>query len=169
MHHASPFRTATLHCPRCPAIALTDGELRHCTRCEGAWIPEETLAEHVSTMQVEMKPTLQWAASTRRIGLPCAACKHTMETLLLFGVPVDRCHSHGVWFDKDEMPEMLRRSAAYVKPAPATTAIAAPVEVGALALDVGAAAVEVALEAASAGIFEGVLEVIGGIFSALDF
>jgi hypothetical protein len=99
----------------------------------------------------------------KRIGLPCAVCKHTMETLLLFQIAVDRCHSHGVWFDKDELAEVLRRST--IKPArpsdPGTTlAIAELAGEGALAVG------EVAVDA---GILEGVLDVLGGIFSAIDF
>lgn len=167
----SPFRTQVLHCPRCPTTELTAGELRHCTTCKGAWIPEQTLAEHVGAMQVEMRPKLDWEVSKKRIGLSCASCRQTMETLLLFGVPVDRCHSHGVWFDKDELAETLRRSASHTQPTPVGNNdgawVAADVA-GEVAIDTAVVATSVAIEA-TPGILEGVLDVIAGIFSAIDF
>jgi Zn-finger nucleic acid-binding protein len=151
-------------------VELSSGELRHCPRCKGSWIPTEVLHEHVSTMQTRIDPKLVWKRSSQRVGLPCAACHHTMETLLLFEVPVDRCHSHGVWFDADELAEVLRRASTHVdvdldaSAARGSTAGA----VAAASLDVTAGVTEVALEAASVGLVEGVLEVIGGIFSAID-
>ena len=166
MHHAAPFRTATIHCPRCRTVALTDGDMRHCVQCKGSWVPEETLHAHISAMTSEVKPVIDWSVTHKRVGLPCAACKHTMETLLLFDIPVDRCHSHGVWFDKDELAEVLRRSS--VKPrteSDGSTGLAVAEVAGDGLVVVG----EVALEAASSGILEGVLEVLGGIFSAIDF
>jgi len=140
--------------------------MRHCTQCKGSWVPEETLHAHISAMTLDVKPKIEWTVTHVRVGLPCAACKHTMETLLVFDIPVDRCHSHGVWFDRDELAEVLRRST--VKPkteSDGSTALAVAEVAGEGALAVG----EVAFEAASSGFFEGVLEVLGEIFSAIDF
>src|SRR5688572_22046071 len=111
-----PFRRATIHCPRCRTTELSDRELRHCTTCEGVWIPNETLAEHVGNMQLDTNPNMVWSVETTRLGLPCALCEHRMEALALFGVPVDRCHSHGAWFDKGQLAETLHRSASHVRP-----------------------------------------------------
>jgi Zn-finger nucleic acid-binding protein len=159
-----PFRTATIHCPRCRSVELTGGDMRHCMQCKGSWVPEEVLHSHITTMTAEVKPKVEWTVTHKRIGLPCAACKHTMETLLLFDIPVDRCHSHGVWFDKDELAEVLHRST--IERAPdGGTALAVAEVAGEVPLAVG----EIALEAASTGILEGMLDVLGGIFSAIDF
>lgn len=158
------YRTAAITCPRCRTVALSSGDMRHCTQCKGSWVPEETLHAHVSVMTGEAKPRVEWTVTHKRLGLPCAVCRHTMETLLLFDIPVDRCHSHGVWFDKDELAEVLRRSTLAPAADPGT-ALAIGEVAGELPLAVG----EVALEAASAGIIEGVLDVLGGIFSAIDF
>lgn len=165
-HDATPFRTATLPCPRCRTAPLTGGELRHCPNCQGSWIPEEALHARFTTMTSEIKPQIRWEVTPARLGLPCAACGHTMEALLLFDVPVDRCHAHGVWFDKDELAAVLHRSAQVRPQSPANagdagTALAAA-EVG------GSVAADVAIEVVP-GILEGVLEVLGGIFSAIDF
>lgn len=166
MDHAAPFRTATIQCPRCRTAELSNGDMRHCPRCKGSWVPEETLHSHISVMTSEVKPQIKWAVTHKRLGLPCAVCKHTMETLLLFDVAVDRCHTHGVWFDKDELSEVLRRST--IKP-PAPKG--APDPVGDLAVaDLAVESVVAVGEvAADAGIIEGVLDVLGGIFSAIDF
>ncbi|HET9483434.1 MAG TPA: zf-TFIIB domain-containing protein [Xanthomonadales bacterium] len=161
MAHGSPFRVATIHCPRCRTSELSHGELRHCATCGGSWIPHETLAEHVGTMQVDSNPRLPWAVTTTRLGLPCAVCKHAMEALTLFGVPADRCHSHGAWFDKDQLAEMLHRSAAHVRREDEPGAALAVADVG------GEIALTAAVETAP-GLLAGVLDVIGGIFSAID-
>jgi Zn-finger nucleic acid-binding protein len=175
---SAPFRTATIDCPRCRTVALTSGELRHCTKCKGSWIPTETLAEHVSTMQANVNPKLIWKHEARE-ALPCAVCRRMMETALLFDVPVDRCEAHGVWFDKDELSESLRRAGTYVEPKPATandpsTGVVVTEGAGALVVE-GAmyGAVELAAEAggaiveASPGVLDGILDVFGGIFGAI--
>ena len=113
-------------------------------------------------MQFDVNPRMAWAASNARLGLPCAVCKHTMEALTLFGVPVDRCHSHGAWFDKDQLAEALRRSSAHVRRDDEPGTALAVADVG------GEIAITAAAEA-TPGVLEGVLDVIGGIFSAIDF
>jgi Zn-finger nucleic acid-binding protein len=156
-----PFRTATLHCPRCRTIELTTSdELRHCASCKGSWVPHEVLAEHVSTMQVDVEPKLVWEISNARLGLPCAACAHRMEPLRLFDVPVDRCHSHGVWFDDEELATVLRHSAAHVEPKPEDDGGSA------VALDIAAGAGEIALEV-GVGVVGVVLEVVLGALGEL--
>jgi Zn-finger nucleic acid-binding protein len=158
-----PFRTALIHCPRCREAELTGGDMRHCMQCKGSWVPEETLHAHISVMTSEVKPRVEWTVTHKRIGLPCAVCKHTMETLLLFEIAVDRCHSHGVWFDKDELAEVLRRSMIKPpQPRDPGTGLAVAELAGEGALAVGEVAVD-------AGILEGVLDVLGEIFSAIDF
>lgn len=176
MDHAAPFRTAPIHCPRCRSRELTNGDMRHCTTCKGSWVPEEVLHEHIVTMTSELPPAIEWKVSHARLGLPCAACKHAMEALLLFDIPVDRCHSHGVWFDAGELAEVLRRST--IKPPPARPPgdgsagwMAAEVAAqGGIELAAeGTVAVAEVVADAGPGILEGVLDVLGGIFSAIDF
>ena len=166
MQHAAPFRTATIYCPRCRTAALSNGDMRHCTVCKGSWVPEETLHSHISVMTAEVKPRIEWSVTHKRLGLPCAVCKHTMETLLLFDIPVDRCHTHGVWFDKDELAEVLRRST--IKPPP-PKGESDPGDAFAVAELAGEGALAAGEIAAEAGILDGVLDVLGGIFSAIDF
>lgn len=109
-------------------------------------------------MQVDLKPKLVWEISNARLGLPCATCGHQMEPLRLFDVPVDRCHSHGVWFDKDELATVLQRSGVHVEPKPE------PPPSG----DAGGGAM-LAVGEVVGGVVEVTLEVLGGIFSLIDF
>ena len=41
---------------------------------------------------------------------PCAECKTPMQTVDLGKVQLDRCPSHGVWFDADELAALLREA-----------------------------------------------------------
>ena len=41
---------------------------------------------------------------------PCAECTTPMQTVDLGSVQLDRCPSHGVWFDADELAALLREA-----------------------------------------------------------
>lgn len=156
----------TTTCPDC-RTELTCGEIQHCTSCRGTWIGQDVLASRVRTMQSLETPTMQWARTHARLGRRCPACMHAMETLTLFDVNVERCHSHGVWFAEGDLSEMLRRSSRLKRADDdGDVALWMCADAGADLLDasvcVGA---EIAAEAVSAGLLEGVLDVIGGIFS----
>lgn len=40
----------------------------------------------------------------------CPACDEAMDEPLIFGIPIDRCAAHGMWFDKRELEEVVKRS-----------------------------------------------------------
>ncbi len=183
-------------CPRCREVPLGDQPLvRHCSRCKGSWIAEETLHAHVAEVRGARPGRLTWRKEGRA-ALMCAICAEPMETLVVRDTPVDRCPQHGVWFDANELAHVLAAVAVAV---PATAAAAADpgresivpelVEGGAeLAIDAAAGAGEVAelagggaelaAEAAEAGggvfevvvggvgfVAEAVVDAIAGIFS----
>lgn len=165
MHHASPFRTAPLACPRCPSSSLGAGALRTCEACQGAWVPEDALHERVSDMQADL-PQLAWRHTPSRPSRPCPECRRMMIAHELFGVPVDRCRPHGVWFDGGELAEVLHRSAAH-RPA---TAVAAAAAAGAV-VPVDTATASTSNVGTDLGVLDavgGVLEILGGIFSIID-
>lgn len=150
MADATPFRTSTLSCPRCPT-ALSRGELGFCERCHGVWIPEPALRDRVSRMQDRPIPVLDWELESRN-PLPCVACREPMQTLALFDVPIDRCAAHGLWFDRDELSTVLLQSRQ-----PAVVAATAA----------GVTAVEpTSTSSVTATIGDG-LDVVGGIFELL--
>ena len=93
-------------CPRCRKVALGDEPLiRHCGRCKGSWIAEETLHERVAAAQ-GAQSGLTWRKEARA-ALMCAICAEPMETLVVRDTPVDRCARHGVWFDVNELAHVL--------------------------------------------------------------
>lgn len=89
-----------------------------------------------------------------------------MDTLLLFDIPVDRCQPHGVWFDKDELADVLERSASLLG-GPPTVAIAPAAEdpvASSIAVDFAGEVLT-----GTSGVTEGILELLGAIVSAIDF
>jgi Zn-finger nucleic acid-binding protein len=144
---------------------LSSSQLHRCSTCDGTWIEEAVLAEHVSTLQSSVPPRIAWSISSERRALPCAACREPMEPRVLFGAAVDRCRSHGVWFDAQELTLVLERAALANVAAPTRSAYGVTDVADAAHLAVGVA--EVA--GASSGVVEVVLDALGAVFSAIDF
>ncbi len=125
------------------------------------------------------RPHLPWSVAVRS-ALPCVVCARPMDTLSLFEVPVDRCRAHGVWFDEHELAEVLRRSAAERVEEPRDRSLGNAfdaIDLGADTVELGAAVavetgldagIEAAVEVGTSGIIEGILDVLGGIFSVVD-
>jgi Zn-finger nucleic acid-binding protein len=159
-----PFRHATAPCPRCRKEALDPGRLQRCGTCDGAWLPEDVLADHVGRMQHAL-PHLAWHADERP-ALPCPRCRAGMEPLALFDIPVDRCRGHGVWFDAGELAEVLERSARAERPSDAAAAEAELAR--AKAADPRLAAMlEASADATGELVVEGAIHVVLGALGAL--
>ena len=45
----------------------------------------------------------------------CPRCTAAMQPLMLYGIKVDRCGEHGVWFDRDELQAALRTASSVEK------------------------------------------------------
>ena len=178
-------------CPRCRNAPLDDQPLvRHCGRCKGSWIAEETLHEHVAHARGAAPGRgLAWRKEGRA-ALMCAICAEPMETLVVrdpkHDTKIDRCPRHGVWFDAGELAQVLA-AVAVVAPAAAAadpareSVVPDLVEGGAeLALEAADAAADAGdLAEAGGGVFEVVIggvgfvaetvvDLVAGIFSALD-
>ncbi len=184
-------------CPRCK-VPLDDQPLvRHCGRCKGSWIAEQVLHERVAEARGAQpgRTALTWRKEGRA-ALMCATCAEPMETLVVSDTPVDRCPRHGVWFDAGELAHVLAAVALAAAPLaapagdPGGESVAGELVEGGVELalesgEVAAAAGEVAVAtgevaaAAGEGVFEVVIggvgvvaetvvDVIAGIFSALD-
>jgi len=97
---------ATLFCPRCETPLARAGFTFRCATCEGAWIEEEVLVgllqERASTL-VE----LSWQPRAEVAPRSCPACRQPMDPVTLGTVSLDRCASHGVWFDAHELAHVL--------------------------------------------------------------
>ena len=115
------------NCPRCRKVALDDQPLvRHCSRCKGSWISEETLHERVAA-EPSARPDgrLTWRKEARA-ALMCATCASPMETLVVRDTPVDRCPRHGIWFDANELAHVLMAVGAVHQVAAASPLAADP-------------------------------------------
>ncbi len=88
---------------RCPACsdAILDKE-GNCRVCGGVWLAEELVEE-----RAESPLELTGGRYSER---HCPACDEKMDEPLIYGVPIDHCQAHGMWFDKSELDEVLLRS-----------------------------------------------------------
>ena len=98
-----------LSCPACGDPLDEAGRTFRCRLCEGAWITEETLVA-ILEQRASTLVELPWKARADDKPRPCAECKANMQTVDLGNVQLDRCPSHGVWFDADELAALLREA-----------------------------------------------------------
>jgi Zn-finger nucleic acid-binding protein len=162
-------------CPRCRKVALDDLPLvRHCPRCKGSWISEDTLHQRAAAARDVDARRLTWRQEARA-ALMCAICASPMEALVILGTPVDRCAAHGVWFDANELAHVLLAHAAARNPGESHSDIAADVAETGLdvasetvdVVEVGGGVFEVVVEGVGV-VAETVVEIVAGIFSAID-
>jgi Zn-finger nucleic acid-binding protein len=88
-----------MRCPACDAAEL-DRE-GNCARCGGQWVDEEVVEQRTGDLE------LTGGGYSER---HCPMCDEKMEEPRIFDVPIDRCAAHGLWFDKAELDEVLRRA-----------------------------------------------------------
>jgi Zn-finger nucleic acid-binding protein len=148
-------------CPRCRKVPLDDQPLvRHCSRCKGSWISEETLHERAAAARSAW-PGQNWRKEGRA-ALMCAICAAPMETLVVRDTPVDRCVLHGVWFDANELAHVLSPVAA------ATSQVTVNETHGSVAADLVEDSIELAIDAADMGVTAGeIVETGGGVFEVV--
>ena len=95
------FRDDLAPCPRCQRALIPqpggDGSRLWCEDCRGVLIPTADL-EHI------LEVTLPAGEPGER---QCPRCAAKLATFTLFGVELDRCIAHGVWFDPKEYVRML--------------------------------------------------------------
>jgi len=115
------YRTLEPHCPRCTVPLQATMALwieRHsCPRCHGHLITHEQLTEVARIIDVPID-TLERDALPGVSELPCPTCRTPMLRLSvgrLPGVPIDRCATHGVWFDAHELDHTLSALGADVE------------------------------------------------------
>ncbi|MGE0551729.1 MAG: zf-TFIIB domain-containing protein [Kofleriaceae bacterium] len=116
---------------------------------------------------------LAWKRAERE-RLRCAACNGGMLTYTLWDVHVDRCKHHGVWFDANELRNVLLRGAKPLGPSSSST-LATPGQAGPAnppRLGGGSRALAEALAfdgfGAGGAMVGSALELIGDLISSLD-
>lgn len=98
------YRDAGQRCPRCGVDLIDARAARGCPDCRGLWLAMPDLREMANRMS--LMPTLPFEAHPRA-SLACPDCKDAMGTFRLYGIEIDRCDKHGVWFDPDELGQVL--------------------------------------------------------------
>jgi Zn-finger nucleic acid-binding protein len=98
---------AELGCPVCDSPLDEAGSTFRCVLCEGAWVREEALVA-ILEQRASTLVALPWVARVDK-PRPCAECRADMQTVNLGSVALDRCAQHGVWFDANEMTELLKQ------------------------------------------------------------
>ena len=99
-----------MRCPGCNAADLAEaGYTQRCPACDGAWLHEEVvvgiLQQHTNRLV-----DLPWEPRDQDRERACAVCAKPMQAVKLGTVALDRCPEHGVWFDAQELAELLAQS-----------------------------------------------------------
>lgn len=88
-----------MKCPACATVTLRDGQ---CTGCEGTWLDEAAVVARIAR-DLDI-------GGPGRSDLACAVCQARMTGYLVFEVGIDRCAAHGLWFEKTELDEVIKRA-----------------------------------------------------------
>lgn len=80
--------------------------MRACTRCDGRWATYATLVRLAAEMTEPGDPNLPFLHH-ERAALVCPTCGNSMTTWKLHAVEIDRCSRHGIWFDVQELEQVL--------------------------------------------------------------
>lgn len=95
-----------MQCPICKVPLEEAGRTHKCEKCDGAWVRSEVLVPLLE-QSASTLVSLEWHKSGEDHVRPCPECGTAMETVRLGSVNLDRHESHGVWFDKKELAELL--------------------------------------------------------------
>ena len=104
-------------CPRCRRGLDPSGRRLYCGGCEGVLVTEAELRELIAQMeQTSMRPDPAEVhelafepAQSAEPAIGCPRCAARMTKHDLYGMIVDRCEAHGVWFDAAELEAALAR------------------------------------------------------------
>jgi Zn-finger nucleic acid-binding protein len=95
-------------CPTCARALDTHGENAQrlqCGGCEGLFIAESEVEKLVAEAKKKTPADLPEVKPART----CARCLATMTKHDLHGITIDRCAPHGIWFDREELQDVLTK------------------------------------------------------------
>ena len=118
---SAPMPT-NLHCPRCKSglvmVTVGTAQLGECESCGGTWVDARTFDQIVAEKEEQALvlaaalPGFKVKTAEARLERywPCPACQALMNRVNfahISGVVLDVCRAHGVWFDQDELRQLV--------------------------------------------------------------
>jgi Zn-finger nucleic acid-binding protein len=110
-----PYRERVNMCPECGVPLRAFNKRLCCDRCEGIFLTEADLARAVDEL-THLEPALTFGHD-KAGHRPCPTCTAAMtrcrielammDKVVAPKVELDRCASHGVWFDTDELADVF--------------------------------------------------------------
>ncbi|MFN0250909.1 MAG: zf-TFIIB domain-containing protein [Kofleriaceae bacterium] len=110
------------HAPTCPSCTRAldkhgeNSQRLQCGGCEGMFITESEVEKLVAEAKKkapsdlpDVKPLELGAPQKTEPARTCARCLATMTKHDLHGITIDRCAPHGIWFDREELQEVLHK------------------------------------------------------------
>jgi Zn-finger nucleic acid-binding protein len=99
-----------MNCVVCSRQMSVTGETLSC-ECGGTWVAEIMLAR---LFEKHGRPNALWWKPREGARRPCPMCKSEMTNVWLGKAELDRCEKHGIWFDMDELADMLASTPDHV-------------------------------------------------------
>jgi Zn-finger nucleic acid-binding protein len=123
-----PGRDEFPTCPRCKGALDAAGARLICKQCQGALVTEPEVSQLIADIVGNVVSTMGWSGKVAEpqplvleareggAGLVCPRCASAMQAHKLFGIAVDRCGEHGIWFDKTELEGALQAAVTANRP-----------------------------------------------------
>ena len=102
------FRDVRRICPACPdEVTLSSrGSGFQCQGCEGVFVDGRELAAMMEHMGAAPPPA-KARGPVEPVQRRCPLCRTVMQNTTLWSVRVERCETHGTWFDRKELGRTL--------------------------------------------------------------
>jgi Zn-finger nucleic acid-binding protein len=105
MAHRDEFSS----CVSCGTALEPRGTRLVCTKCGGGLVTSADLENMLNEMSPDdhrpLEQRLLPGSATHR---GCPRCKTQMTPFTIYGITIDRCPEHGVWFDGEELARVLQ-------------------------------------------------------------
>lgn len=96
-----------MNCVSCSKPMARSGNTERCT-CGGAWVPESALIA-MAERRTGTFINLNWKPRRGTVR-SCPQCGQGMVPVSVGSAALDRCVSHGIWFDPEELEAVLKRA-----------------------------------------------------------
>ena len=128
----APTSPVAFPCPRCggPAVETRthNYSVYPCAACGGVWVDNIVSQRLVRTYEGNAVFAAEQASRTAvrpvdtRPAVACPSCGMALQRVAAAGIEIDACPQHGTWFDRDELPHVVRAFARPPEPMEVRTA-----------------------------------------------